>query len=166
MTYRAYSAPRGSVDIVPLEKDRLLYKEFDTLDGALAWARHANAGGRVTLLIGATTVRGSAGRKSPARSTMARLRRAERARSLARASIRDRIAWAAEAARGRQIERGRSADDLLPTGAGESGDVVPVLCHDVPVHHRFGASGGARVDDVGAADRERAADDYPEYHAH
>jgi hypothetical protein len=51
MTYRAYSAPRGSADIAPLEKDRLLYKEFDTLDGALAWARHVNAGGRVTLLI-------------------------------------------------------------------------------------------------------------------
>jgi hypothetical protein len=27
----------------PLEKDRLLYKEFETLDGALAWARHVNA---------------------------------------------------------------------------------------------------------------------------
>ena len=35
----------------PLEKDRLLYKEFDTLDGALAWARHVNDGGRVALLI-------------------------------------------------------------------------------------------------------------------
>ena len=35
----------------PLEKDRLLYKEFDTLDGALGWARHVNDGGRVALLI-------------------------------------------------------------------------------------------------------------------
>ena len=35
----------------PLEKDRLLYKEFDTLDGALVWARHVNEGGRVALLI-------------------------------------------------------------------------------------------------------------------
>jgi hypothetical protein len=34
-----------------LEKDRLLYKEFNTLDDALAWARHVNAGGRVALLI-------------------------------------------------------------------------------------------------------------------
>jgi hypothetical protein len=40
-----------SARIAPLEKDRLLYKEFDTLDGALAWARHVNDGGRVALLI-------------------------------------------------------------------------------------------------------------------
>jgi antibiotic biosynthesis monooxygenase (ABM) superfamily enzyme len=51
MTYRTYSGPRGSQAIAPLEKDRLLYKEFDTLDGALAWARHVNEGGRVALLI-------------------------------------------------------------------------------------------------------------------
>jgi hypothetical protein len=51
MTYRIYSGPRGSQAIAPLEKDRLLYKEFDTLDGALSWARHVNDGGRVTLLI-------------------------------------------------------------------------------------------------------------------
>ena len=48
MTYRTYSGPRGSQAIAPLDKDRLLYKEFDTLDAALAWARH---GGRVALLI-------------------------------------------------------------------------------------------------------------------
>ena len=46
MTYRTYSGPRGSQAIAPLEKDRLLYKEFDTLDSALAWARHVNDGGR------------------------------------------------------------------------------------------------------------------------
>ena len=51
MTYRTYSGPRGSQAIAPLDKDRLLYKEFDTLDAALAWARHVNNGGRVTLLI-------------------------------------------------------------------------------------------------------------------
>ena len=51
MTYRTYSGPRGSQAIAPLEKDRLLYKEFDTLDGALGWARHVNDGGRVALLI-------------------------------------------------------------------------------------------------------------------
>jgi hypothetical protein len=51
MTYRAYSGPRGSESIAPREKDRLLYKEFDTLDGALAWARHLGQGGRVALLI-------------------------------------------------------------------------------------------------------------------
>jgi hypothetical protein len=51
MTYRTYSGPRGSEAISPLEKDRLLYKEFDTLDSALAWARHVNEAGRVALLI-------------------------------------------------------------------------------------------------------------------
>jgi hypothetical protein len=51
MSYRAYSGPRGSQTVSPLEKERLLFKEFDTLDGALAWARHVNASGRVTLLI-------------------------------------------------------------------------------------------------------------------
>lgn len=51
MTYRAYSGPRGSEMIAPGEKDRLLYKEFDTLDAALAWARHLGQGGRVALLI-------------------------------------------------------------------------------------------------------------------
>jgi hypothetical protein len=51
MTYRTYSGPRGSQAIAPLDKDRLLYKEFDTLDGALAWARHVNGRGQVTLLI-------------------------------------------------------------------------------------------------------------------
>ena len=51
MTYRTYSGPRGCETIAPLDKDRLLYKEFDTLDSALAWARHVNAGGRVALLI-------------------------------------------------------------------------------------------------------------------
>lgn len=51
MSYRAYSGPRGSEAIAPLDKDRLLYKEFDSLDAALAWARHVIDGGRVALLI-------------------------------------------------------------------------------------------------------------------
>jgi hypothetical protein len=51
MTYRAYSGPPGSEAISPLTKDRLLYKEFDRLDDAMAWARHVNADGRVALLI-------------------------------------------------------------------------------------------------------------------
>src|SRR5262245_29784194 len=51
MSYRAYSAPRGSETVSPLEKERLLYKEFETLDGALAWARHVHGRGQVTVLI-------------------------------------------------------------------------------------------------------------------
>jgi len=34
-----------------MEKERLLFKEFDTLDSALAWARHLNDSGRVALSI-------------------------------------------------------------------------------------------------------------------
>jgi hypothetical protein len=51
MTFRVYSGPRGSQSISPMEKDRHLYKEFSTLDEAMAWARHINEGGRVALLI-------------------------------------------------------------------------------------------------------------------
>ena len=51
MTYRVYSGPRGAQTLSPLEKERMLYKEFDTLDGALSWARHVNDGGRTALSI-------------------------------------------------------------------------------------------------------------------
>ena len=37
--FRVYSGPRGSERISALDKERMLYKEFDSLDGALAWAR-------------------------------------------------------------------------------------------------------------------------------
>jgi len=53
MTYRTYSGPQGSEEISPLERSGVLYKEFDTLDDALAWARHVNESGRVALLIDA-----------------------------------------------------------------------------------------------------------------
>jgi hypothetical protein len=50
--FRVYSGPRGSKNISPLEKERHLYKEFDSLDGALASARHVNGNdGRATLLV-------------------------------------------------------------------------------------------------------------------
>ena len=51
MTYRVYSAPRGSHSISPLEKDRQLFKEFGMLDEAMSWARHINGTGRIALLI-------------------------------------------------------------------------------------------------------------------
>ena len=51
MTYRTYSASQGSEEISPLKRSGVLYKEFDTLDDALAWARHVNESGRVALLI-------------------------------------------------------------------------------------------------------------------
>ena len=51
MTYRVYSGPRGSTAINPLEKDRMLFKEFSSLDEAMSWARHVNGSGLMTLLI-------------------------------------------------------------------------------------------------------------------
>ena len=51
MSYRVYVGPPGTEKISPLEKDRLLFKEFASLDEAFGWARHVNRSGRVTLLI-------------------------------------------------------------------------------------------------------------------
>ncbi|MBX6427274.1 MAG: hypothetical protein IRZ09_15310 [Variibacter sp.] len=51
MAYRVYSGPRGAEVVSPLEKEKMLYKEFGTLDQALGWARHVNATRRVALLI-------------------------------------------------------------------------------------------------------------------
>ena len=49
--YRVYSGPPGSAITSPLEKARMLFKEFGTLDAALMWARHLSASGRLPLLI-------------------------------------------------------------------------------------------------------------------
>lgn len=51
MTYRTYSGPKGSGEISPLAKEQMLFKEFDSLDAALAWARHVVQTGRVPLMI-------------------------------------------------------------------------------------------------------------------
>lgn len=51
MYYRVYSGPRGSDDISPIAKDKMLFKQFDALDDALSWARHVERGGRTPLLI-------------------------------------------------------------------------------------------------------------------
>lgn len=51
MTYRVYSGPKGSGEISPLAKEQMLYKEFNSLDEALFWARHINQNDRVPLLL-------------------------------------------------------------------------------------------------------------------
>ena len=51
MRYRVFSGPKGSGDVGPLEKQQMLFKEFSTLDEALAWARHIDRQGRMPLLI-------------------------------------------------------------------------------------------------------------------
>lgn len=49
--YRVYSGPKGSGEVTPSAKERMLYKELAALDEALSWARHVERDGRVPLLI-------------------------------------------------------------------------------------------------------------------
>jgi hypothetical protein len=51
MQYRVYSGPKGSGEISPIAKERMLFKEFAALDDALSWARHVEQDGRVPLLV-------------------------------------------------------------------------------------------------------------------
>jgi N-acyl-L-homoserine lactone synthetase len=51
MSYRVYSGPTGSERISPIDKPRMLYKEFGILDEALAWSNHVKESSRVVLLI-------------------------------------------------------------------------------------------------------------------
>jgi hypothetical protein len=51
MRYRVYSGPKGSEDVSPIAKDKLLFKELTSLDEALSWSRHVEKDGRVPLLI-------------------------------------------------------------------------------------------------------------------
>ena len=51
MRYRVYSGPKGSEDVTPMTKDRLLFKECTSVDDALSWARHVEKEGRLPLLI-------------------------------------------------------------------------------------------------------------------
>jgi hypothetical protein len=51
MRYRVYSGPKGSDDISPLTKEKMLFKEFTSMDEALSWSRHVEKEGRTPLLI-------------------------------------------------------------------------------------------------------------------
>ena len=51
MTFKVYSGPPGADMVSPFDKDRLLYKEFPSLDEALSWAGHIKETGRVAMLI-------------------------------------------------------------------------------------------------------------------
>jgi hypothetical protein len=51
MRYRVYSGPKGSDEISPINKDKMLFKEFDSMDQALSWSRHVEEEGRTPLLI-------------------------------------------------------------------------------------------------------------------
>lgn len=51
MSYRAYSGPAGTQAMSRPEKERMLFKEFGTLDDAIAWANQVKDSARVALLI-------------------------------------------------------------------------------------------------------------------
>jgi hypothetical protein len=51
MGYRVYSGPRGSEGFRAVDKDRMLFKEFASLDEAMGWARHLGSTGHTALLI-------------------------------------------------------------------------------------------------------------------
>ncbi len=51
MTFKVYSGPAGAEAVSPIHKDRMLFKEFPSLDDALSWASHIKETGRVAVLI-------------------------------------------------------------------------------------------------------------------
>ena len=51
MTYRVYSGPKGTPEFSAIDKQQMLFKQFGTLDEALAWAGHVDKTGRVALFI-------------------------------------------------------------------------------------------------------------------
>jgi hypothetical protein len=51
MGYRVYSGPRGASIPKALERDRMLFKEFSSLDEAMSWAGHVNDTGLTALLV-------------------------------------------------------------------------------------------------------------------
>lgn len=51
MQYRVYSGPRGAEDIRALDKDKMLFKQFTSLDDAVGWAHHLDKTGHTALLI-------------------------------------------------------------------------------------------------------------------
>ena len=51
MTVKVYSGPAGTDTLSPIQRDRMLFKEFPNFDEALSWASHIKDTGRVALLI-------------------------------------------------------------------------------------------------------------------
>lgn len=51
MQFRVYSGPRGAEPIRATDKDKMLFKQFTSLDEALRFALHLDKTGQVALLI-------------------------------------------------------------------------------------------------------------------
>ena len=51
MAFKVYSGPAGTHAVSPIQKDRMLFKEFPNFDEALSWASHIKDTGRVAVLM-------------------------------------------------------------------------------------------------------------------
>jgi len=51
MGFRVYSGPHGAPTPKAFERERMLFKEFTTLDEAMSWAGHVNGSGLTALLV-------------------------------------------------------------------------------------------------------------------
>jgi hypothetical protein len=51
MQFRVYSGPRGAESIRAIEKHKMLFKQFGSLDEAIGWAHHLDRSGHMALLI-------------------------------------------------------------------------------------------------------------------
>lgn len=51
MSFRVYSGPHGAPAPSALERERMLFKEFASLDEAMSWAGHIGDRGLTALLI-------------------------------------------------------------------------------------------------------------------
>ncbi len=40
MQFRVYSGPRGADEVRAIDKNKMLFKQFATLDDAVGWAHH------------------------------------------------------------------------------------------------------------------------------
>jgi hypothetical protein len=77
MPFKVCSGPAGAEAISPMNKDRMLFKEFSTFDEALSWAGHMRETGRVALLIEDDAARASTNARSRRCSATAAQRRVE-----------------------------------------------------------------------------------------
>jgi hypothetical protein len=51
MQFRVYSGPRGADDVRAIDKHKMLFKQFPSLDDAVGWAHHLDQTGHTALLI-------------------------------------------------------------------------------------------------------------------
>src|ERR1700704_4841021 len=88
MAYRVYSGPQGAGGFRAVEKDRMLFKEFSSLDEAMRWARHLDGTGHTALLI-----EGDDGSRLDKHEIVAALRHSETEPSAGHPILKDRAGY-------------------------------------------------------------------------